>query len=53
MRITRKFNKKSPIYYYSIYIINTWSVLVINNPTLRFIYYFKYTIRLTCYRYIP
>ena len=36
MRITRELNKESLMYSYTIYTTNTWSVLTINNPTLRF-----------------
>ena len=34
--IIRELNKESPIYCYPIYIIDTWSVLAINNLTLMF-----------------
>ena len=36
MGITRKFNKEFSMYSYTIYTIDTWSILVINNPTLKY-----------------
>jgi len=39
MEITRELNKKSLIYCSSIYIMDTWSVLAINNPILKFVYH--------------
>jgi len=38
MEITRELNKEFPIYYYSIYTIDIWSILAINNPILMFMY---------------
>jgi len=38
MEITRELNKESSMYYYPIYTNSTWSVLSINNPTLKYIY---------------
>ena len=38
MGIIRELDKKSPIYCYPIYTIDTWSVLTINNPTLMSMY---------------
>ena len=34
MEIIRELNKKSLIYYYSIYTIDIWSMLVINSSTI-------------------
>ena len=38
MEIIRELDKKFLMYCYSIYIIDTWSILAINNSTLMFIY---------------
>jgi len=38
MGITRELDKEFLIHFYSIYTISTWSVLVINSPTLIFMY---------------
>ena len=47
--IIRELNKKSLIYCYFIYTIDTWFVLAINNPTLMFMHclgvYHVYTMR--------
>jgi len=37
MEITRELDKESPIHSYTIYTIDTWSVLSINNATLKYI----------------
>ena len=39
MGITRELNKKYPIHLYTIYTIDTWSVLIIIYPTLKSIHY--------------
>ena len=39
VEITRELNKKSLMYCYSIYTIDTWSMLTINNPILMFMCY--------------
>ena len=39
MEITRELDKKFPIYSYTIYAIDIWSVILINNSTLKYIYY--------------
>ena len=38
IRIIRELNKKSLIYFYTIYTTGTWSMLAINSPTLMSIY---------------
>jgi len=38
VEITKKLDKKSVIYLYTIYTNLTWSVLPIKNPTLKYIY---------------
>ena len=35
--ITRELNKESLIHFYTIYTIDTWSMLAINNSTLKYI----------------
>ena len=34
MKITKELNKEFPIYCYSIDILDIWSILIVNNPTL-------------------
>ena len=34
MKITRELNKKSPMYFYTIYTIDTWFMLAMNNPVV-------------------
>ena len=38
IRTIRELNKKFPMHSYTIYTIDIWSVLAINNLTLKFIY---------------
>jgi len=37
MRIIRELNKEFLMYFYTIYTINTWFVLAINNFTIKYI----------------
>jgi len=37
MGITRELDKKFIMYFYTIYTIDAWSILLINNPTLKYI----------------
>ena len=39
MRIIRELDKKSPMHFFTIYIKESWSVLAINNSTLKYICY--------------
>ena len=38
MEITRELNKESLMHFYTIYTKELWSMLVINNPNLKYIY---------------
>ena len=55
MGIIRELNKESSIYSYIIYTIDTWSMLVINNLTLKYIYrlwiHHTITTRQICYNH--
>jgi len=42
MGVTRKLDKESLMYCYPIYKNSLWSVLIINNPILKSMYYLYY-----------